>query len=475
MQEVANDIDRNDVIVGAAINRLVANVVQDGFEPQPKTGSDRADAIIAEKWRSWSEDEQQCDSQGESDMTTMTHLAFRAVLVAGDILGNPLQDGSLEMIEAHRIRSGTFNRNANIIHGVELDSNRRRKRYWVTKDDVNPMAIIKKSEMTSLPAYDADGNRAAFHLRMPKRITQTRGITATAPIVNAISQHDDIQFAKLVQQQIVSCWAILREKGPALNRPGSKRQAQSEQTSELYDSGSMYRLFEKISPGMEVIGNEGEKLTGFSPNVPGVTYFDHIKLTLTYIAINLDLPLIVLLMDASETNFSGWRGAWDQAKMRFRVWQRWLVRKWYKPIYEWKVRQWIAADPRLAKLALQNNTDILRHQWETPAWSYIEPMKDATADLLQVRNALNSHRRIQAARGRKWEEVATELTQDNVLAITLAMQAAASVRANFPDELIDWRECLSLPTPDRLSAQWAIDLQGDSEAPTQPEPERAER
>jgi len=34
------------------------------------------------------------------------------------------------------------------------------------------------------------------------------------------------------------------------------------------------------------------------------------------LAVNLDLPLCVFLLDASETNYSGFRGAIDQARQR---------------------------------------------------------------------------------------------------------------------------------------------------------------
>ena len=67
------------------------------------------------------------------------------------------------------------------------------------------------------------------------------------------------------------------------------------------------------------------------------------------LAVNLDLPLCVFLLDASETNYSGFRGAIDQARHRWREIQSWMMGSFHGPVYEWKVRQWAVTDSALRK------------------------------------------------------------------------------------------------------------------------------
>ena len=67
------------------------------------------------------------------------------------------------------------------------------------------------------------------------------------------------------------------------------------------------------------------------------------------LAVNLDLPLCVFLLDASETNYSGFRGAIDQARQRWREIQSWMMGSFHGPVYEWKVRQWAVTDSALRK------------------------------------------------------------------------------------------------------------------------------
>ena len=46
MLERARDFERNDYVVGAGLNRLVSNVMQDGFTPDPSTGSDELNKAL---------------------------------------------------------------------------------------------------------------------------------------------------------------------------------------------------------------------------------------------------------------------------------------------------------------------------------------------------------------------------------------------------------------------------------------------
>jgi capsid protein len=159
------------------------------------------------------------------------------------------------------------------------------------------------------------------------------------------------------------------------------------------------------------------------------------------------MPVHVLLLDPSKTNFSGWRGAIDQARLRFKQIQKWLSECFHTPIYRWKVRQWAARDPAI-RSRLEAATSLYSHRWNPPQFPYIEPLVDAQADLLQQRNALNSPRRVQAARGREWQEIAKEIVADNSTAITLALAEAAKINTAYPDAKVHWRELISLPTPD---------------------------
>lgn len=447
--EQARDMDRNDVVVGPLIDRSVQNMIQDGFRLDPATGDPGVDRELWARWDEWSRDPEQCDVAGELTWNEMERLVPRQMLVDGDILALPTRDGGLQLVEGHRLRTPR-NTKQNVVHGVLLDEFRRRLAYWFTKDDIDPSKpFAKVGDARQVPARDAAGERQVFHLYNPRRATQTRGVTALAPVFDALGMFEDINFARLVQQQVVSCFAFLRSRdlgfeGGAAAAAG----AQETRGDGLKNEG--------IHPGMEITGPPGEKIEGFSANVPNAEFFEHVKLILTLVGINVGLPLCVLMLDASETNFSGWRGAVDQARLGFRWNQQALRTRFHSPVYRWKVRQWLADDVFMQVVAEKQKLDVFAHHWHAPTWPYIEPLKDASADLLRVRNALISPRRLHAERGRDWEDIAAEIVEDNALAIRLAKRTALAVNAEFEDDApVHWRELLSLPTPDGVTVKLA--------------------
>jgi hypothetical protein len=149
-------------------------------------------------------------------------------------------------------------------------------------------------------------------------------------------------------------------------------------------------------------------------------------------------------MDGSETNFSGWRGAVDEARKGFVADQKNLVRRLNEPAYRWKLSQWIEKDAALKRVAKKLKDKIYAHNWNLPTWSYIEPVADAEGDAKQLRNALTSPRRMHAARGKDWETIAEEIVDDNVYAIEMGQTKANELNKRLGTNLT-WRDLIALP------------------------------
>lgn len=439
LMELARDMDRNDVIVGQTVDRAVTNAIQDGIRLAANTGDEGLDRELEDLWEEWGNTPEECDVAKEMCFSDMEYLALRHQFVDGDIVALPLKTGQLQMIEAHRIRKPRKTKR-NVVNGVLLSDTRERLEFWITKDDVDPLRPVSLvSEVDRYAVRDSDGNRQLFHVFNPKRISQTRGVTALAPIFDMLGMFEDINFAKLVQQQVVSCFAIFRQMdvgGHSLNAPTQA----GERTTEPLGDGKV-RTIEGISPGMDIQGLPGETLTGFSPRVPNPEFFEHIKLVLTMIGVNLGLPLVLVTLDASETNFSGWRGAIDQARLGFRHNQKWLIKRFHRPVYLWKLRDWLFQDRALRRQAAKRKITIARHLWNPPSWSYIEPKKDAEADVVRLDNNLISLRRLYSERwGQDWGRVGKEIVEDRAKLIVWAIESADVINAKFTDAKVSWRE-----------------------------------
>jgi len=443
MMEYARDFDRNDANVGYIVNRAVTNILQGGIKLDPATGDPGLDADLLAHWKAWAIDPEQCDRAGEHNFNSQVRLALRQMFVDGDVCFLPdREEGALEAVEAHRLRTPT-NTSRPVVHGVLLNKYRRRLEYWFTKEDVAPSKTVRLvSDMRPYPVRDNKGYRQVFHVYNPRRISQTRGVTAFAPVFDKMGMLEDIEFAKLVQQQVVSCFAFFRER--EIDFSGGTPPTMGDTATETL-SDSTTRTVEGVAPGMEVTGAPGEKLQGFSPSVPNPEYFPHIKQILTTIGNNLGLPLVLVTLDASETNFSGWRGAVDQARIGFREMQQRLIERLYRPTYVWKLRQWHADDSAIRRAAMRSGIDVFAHNWNPPTWPYIEPLKDAQADSHRLENGLISPRRLHAERGQDWDDVAAEIVEDRAIIISLAIAKADEINGQSVNAGVTWRDLAALP------------------------------
>lgn len=463
MIEEARELFRNHALIGQAVRRLVANILSGGFTLDVRTGDKGLDSELYARWYDWAEDPDKCDIQGEQDFHGLEKMTLQQVIVDGDLVTLPTIDGELQQIESHRLRT-PYRTRRNVVHGVELnndDKPRRREAYWIAYEDVEAYyPVPKASEMTRYPAR-VDGIRQVFHHYLPDRTSQTRGVSAFAAPMETAGMGDDLMFAQLVKAQMAACAALIREYEigalpPAINSGGQDTSTEQRPDGEI-------RQFAGWGPAMEMFGFPGEKLTWNSPNVPNQEFFDHATLILSILAVNLDLPVQVLMLDATRTNFSGWRGSIDQARQRWLEIQRWLIQSFHTPVYKWKVRQWEADDPVLRRtIQEQENVrpraggiDAFGHVWHPAGWPYIEPTQDATGDLIQIRNLLTSPRRLAARRGIDYEDLLGECIEDRILMIEVAQDAADKLNARNKSRegwtQLTWRDIAQPPMPEGIN------------------------
>ncbi len=459
MVELARHFERNEPLIRQAVRRLVCNVNVGGMQLDPDTGDPEVDEHLRSRWQEWSSQPSVCHAAGKLTFEQMADLGLARVVIDGDFFALPLRDGTLQTLEAHRCRTPDRARRDRGVCGVILDNRARPVAYTFTREPVDPNEQVRVADVRRVPAVDADGNRLVFHVYNPERFSQTRGITALAPVTTVLGMRDDLDFAMLVKAQVSACVAFFRERelGSMASSDGSEL---GEQTSSTWADGTGFTQT-SLHPGMILQGEPGEKLSGFSPSIPSEPYFEHVRLLLTYLAVNLDLPLIVLLLDAREANFSSYRNVIDQARATYGKIQSWFASQFHAEVYRWKVRQWLLNDPELQAFARTKSVaDLMRHRWNPVGWPYIQPVHDATANLLELANGMTSPRRFAAKRGTDWVVLAREIVEDRAFAIRLAAEAARQLS----DELgvdVHWRDLIPTPTAQGIR----LALSGDEANP----------
>jgi capsid protein len=444
MIERARHYERNDMIVGQGIRRLVANVIQEGFSPNPLTGDPDLNKAYKELWEEYATDPDLCHSEGELNFNQIERLALKSVVRDGDIWCFLRNDGTMQPVEGHRPRS-PMRTTKNVVNGVLLDDDAKRKQVWITKEELSYYQLASRvSDLDKFDIRDEFGHRVVLQVYFPDRFSQRRGVSALAPCSDTIGMHDDLQFTTLVKAQMASLIVFLREWDEnAMNADNGPSLGTYKTGAQVPAGNGSIKPIGGIQAGLDVTPPKGQTIKPFTANIPNAEFFEHSYLLLTFIAVNLDLPLQVLLLDPQKSTFSSWRGAIDQARIRYREIQSDLIKQFHMNVWKWKCRDWVSQSAALRRMADRQPKTWLKHTWKRPGFPYIEPFKDAQADALQQEKFLNSPRRIMGNKCLEYEEVITEAVEDRMLLIRLAHEKAAELQGKFPDSDITWRDILA--------------------------------
>lgn len=436
IREGVREYDRNTPVLGQIVDRGLDQCLGPGLRVDPNTGDPATDETLAALDKAWTTDPEACDFSGRLDFSQLERLGLRHRWVDGDcfyVLDE--KSGSVRLVEGDRVTSagsqymveGPNGTLRDLVHGVELDSDSATPlAYWFVRNQ--PGERQRKRRLH--PTTDSElmlriPREQVIHVYEPKRVSQTRGMSAFSAVFDLIPMHGDTQFAQLVQQQVAACIA-------AFITADQNRQWGSRST-ETGTDGTTSLVFDEFSPGMIARLAPGESVSTFSPNNPNSDARELIKQIVREIGLAIGMPLELSLLVTSDTTFHGFRGALESWKQTARVKQQWFSRILRSRVYEWKVGHWIEDG------LVTDSPTIRDHQIRYPAWQYVDPLKDAQADELRISSQLASPRQVWAERGLDYDQGIADLVNDKAKAISLAQEAAKGLGAG-----VTWRDVLGL-------------------------------
>ena len=444
VREYIRDYDRNTPILGQAVDRALDQVLGTGLKVDPDTGDPEVNATLTKLWNDWSSDPEQCDFTWRQSLDEMERLALRHTFIDGDVFAL-LDDatGSIMMLEGDRVTSagsewtvasGSGEPVADLVHGVEIDGSGRPVAYWFSKMKVGERQRKRRLfPSTKDPEMVRATRDRVIHVYDPKRISQSRGISAFHAVFDRISMHEDIEFAQLVQQQVAACVAAFVTS--------EHNQQWGSRTTATGADGSTELLFDEFSPGMIARLNPGEKIDTFSPRNPTSDALQLAKQIVREIGLAIGLPLELALLVTSDTTFHGYRGVINAYKKTKARQQAWFSRRFRSRIYKWKVRQWVAQG------LVPDSETVDAHVVRFPLSSYVDPLKDAQSDDLRQSSLLASPRQIAAERGRDYDQIVREIVKDRAAMIEAAMAEADALGITW-QELLGKEPPMAAPQPD---------------------------
>lgn len=370
----SRDLVRNNPLIRKALRVLVANTVGSGIRPEADTGNPALNASIDAAFAVWSKE---CDADNQLDFFGIQQLIDRTVKESGEVVIRDryrrTQDGlhipyQLQVLEPDYMDS---NRQwwpnefgGATIAGVAFDQIGTRKGYWIFP--WHPGDVVKSvNDGFVSRMLTAD---QITHVYEKERPGQVRGTPWFAAIMLAAYDLDGYEDAERMRKKIESCLSVFVEQAEGVE--GSPLSTTST------DAKTGNRI-ETVEPGMIEYLKPGESIKTAAPAATG-GYGEYVSKQQHILAAGAGVMYEQMTGDLSLVNYSSFRAGNLEFRADVSAYRaKTLIPMALQPIWNKFIDTAFAA----GRIKAVN----YGCKWTAPAWQSVDPEKDATANLLDVR------------------------------------------------------------------------------------------
>lgn len=417
-------LSKNVPLATGAIATVITNVVGDGLVLKSKVDrdvlgltEDQAVAWQRSVQREWDLFAKHCDFGDRQNFDGFQSLAFRSVLESGDTFivrrrrdePNRVYGLRLQLVEADRVVNPSGRPNSDtLVDGVELDADGRAVAFHISAKYPQSFSLDRKTKRYAIGGT-ATGMPLIVHLGEQLRPGQVRGVPYLSPVIESLKQLGDYADAEMTAAVIAGMFTafIEQEAGEDPDNPliGSADDAGVDPSSEI-----------ALGTGAVVGLAKGEKVSIANPGRPNPQFDAFVTAVCREIGVALQLPQEVLLKSFTAS-YSASRAALEMAWQFFQMKRSWLAWNMCQPIYEWFLTEAVAKG-RIAAPGYFNDPVIreawLGSMWIGPSRIQLDPLKEATANQLNVAMGTTTREKIivENGTGNSFEEVHEGLVKE---------------------------------------------------------------
>ncbi len=417
----AQDLVRNDGLMAGAVQAHKDKVIGTGLQlqamPDYETlGIDMEDAQakareIEAVWDEWANDPEACDVTGHHTFGGLARMAVETDWIAGEdfhvALWEPARQRArgvrwatvLQAIDPVRVSNPRRARNTERLRdGVEIDDYGAPVAYHIREGHPGDVPLgVWTGRWTRVSRRRANGRLQVIHCFDRRRPGEHRGISAFAPIMEAVKQRQRYQRAELqsaVVSAVISAVLEVPFDGQTLLDIFGDRPDEIRAMLDARRQARPIRL--GIGPGGVIPRLEpGERLSSWNPGRPNQGFDRFTTAIERYIAVGLGYTYETFARDFSKTNYSSARAsmleAW-RAVMTARIHK---ATYFCRPVYELVIEEAVARGrielpgfftDRRARRAW------LRSSWLGPGRGSVDPTKELLAAGMALALNLSTHR-----------------------------------------------------------------------------------
>lgn len=404
LREQARQLDENHDLVVGVLNALVNNTIGAhgvSLEPQPKLANGEIHADFAEQvatlWRQWAKAP---EVTGEHDLAALERLLALSWFRDGEVFTQLLTGSvaalehssrvpfSLEPLESDQVPI-SYTVGGQVTQGIEKNSWGRPIGYWTYYGHPGDVAGFDM-RMKRVP-----GERM-LHLKHTRRIRQTRGVTALAPVLTRLDDLKNYEESERVAARIAAALSFYVKKG----------------SPELYvpPDVSEDREFD-IAPGMVFDSLQvGEDVGTFEANRPSQLLQTFRDSMLRAVAAGTGSSFSTIARNYNGT-YSAQRQELVEQFINYATLTAAFVGQWKRPIYERFVDAALAAGVISLPRDLRQDS-LYDAEYRGPVMPWIDPQKEANANLVQVQAGFKSRSQVIRERGGNPRDLDAEVRRE---------------------------------------------------------------
>ena len=405
LQSRSHNAIRNNAYASGAKDAYVSNLVGTGIKPQWN------DPTIQALWDRWVKE---CDADGIDDFYGLQTLAAGAQFEAGEALARfryrrtsdglsvPLQ---LQVIESEHLDPNYSQAFAGrlIKMGIEFNGIGQRTAYHLWRFHPHERVTSEINQRVPVPADNV------VHMFRRTRPGQLRGVPELTSVIVRLYEIDEMQDATLARQKLAQLFgAFVKRKtsqdpdeegpffGTQVSMPGD-----DDQLSEFTPGGIHYL-------------EDDEEVTFSSPPDIQSQYTEWLRSELLAVARGGGITYEQLTGDLKGVNYSSIRAGLLEFRRRVEALQAQLI------VHQWCRRiaaKWLDVAVTSGALRIPNywtrRAELLAIDWIAPKWAWVDPLKESTADLLEVRAGFKPRSEAAGERGWSIEQLDAEIGKSN--------------------------------------------------------------
>ncbi len=434
---VSRAMFRNNSIYRGIINHMVNYIVGRGISLQPQSDDNDWNRAATKQWaKFWRRPEVRDMWSGKR---LIEHVC-RELLITGEIWLLYTDLKKVQMLQSEQIVPFLSNYDAGV----------RTNRYG--KPTVYNVAPI--SDTGQIARYEAKPVPAASMIAayMAEDPSSLRGMPPGQSSFEMLYRLEDICDSE------AQAWHVLSQIALTINREGGPDAAYGEAGAQGADAGSGvdgsdFQITE-FDKGMVFQGGIGDIIHGIDRNIPGKDFPESVRMFLRLIGLPFGIPLEIVLLDWTQSNYSQSRAVLEQAHETFEDFQTLIADAILAPLYRRKLSEWLA-DGTLP--AANSSPD---HTWIMPPFPWIDPEKEGKAQAQLIELGLDSYNAALQRRGESADAIMRQNVSDVIDAITAAKQVEDGTGVKVPWQYFAGR---NLPTGAILSADEANNTDDDDE------------